>query len=758
MAQYEHAETTAIMLTTARRREQRMHFGALLAAVRGPNGPDESFGFSEANVRAAGPFGALEPDVVVLLFDRILRAGHDVLAGVSQTGDRVEVAEPTRIRNAATDVYALAKTCQYMTACFKCNGKTVRLEAAAMTCTSLAPTHLASGKGAETPFLDQFMQEQRSRFDLQMLESALVSMVTHCAADHCRAMRRAHNVRIGNQFPERLAQDVVLRHLLDGQKPLVKVVHTSNRGMWTPVGGLSAHDNQPECVIATVENEQVHIACLRDEPPLGICPNTALRRVWKLSIPPPPPCTSLPPPNAQTSGNGWRVKCVAPSPCGQWIALVRTHHLGDHQEGVFDHDLTVWNIHRPDKPYWSCRREFTSMQTVWFRQAEVDAHHAEDGQHRPKAAILCFCATRHVPPPLWRNQLNHWYPRANPIGITKVYQYCVEDGSLPKLKEIPNWHGNVLRPAGRRLDTHNALMLVSEHEISDESSLVSTSLPAECRDSFGMCLFGLVNVGAAFEESANAISYRSLAVQQCVVLDLSYEHRNGDSAALLRAVMPMKGVTGHVPPLQKLVQLSPRGDLAVVLVQGTETSLHVPTTVLLSSIGYQLHILGRRGDAVKFAPLARLNLNRSVHRFRTERALAAALANSDIGPRPDGCVRIRAPPSTRAFSPCGRFLLLGFSEGVRFSRSEEGNQAHMHPPLYADGGMCVVDLSEIWAAPPGGPPGGGDAALAWIECKADVVPLCMRWTTAGLWLTTRRGPLLLGTAKLATDKPGPARS
>jgi len=39
-----------------------------------------------------------------------------------------------------------------------------------------------------------------------------------------------------------------------------------------------------------------------------------------------------------------------------------------------------------------------------------------------------------------------------------------------------------------------------------------------------------------------------------------------------------------------------------------------------------------------------------------------------------------------------------------------------------------------------------------------VVPLRMRWTTAGLWLTTRRGPLLLGTAKLATDKPRAARS
>ena len=111
---HEHAETTA-MLTTVRRRDQRVHFGALLAAVSGPNGPDQPLGFSEANVRAAGPFGTLEPDVVVLLFDRILRAGHAVHGNGSQTGDRVEVAKPMHIRNAASDVYALAKTCQYMT-------------------------------------------------------------------------------------------------------------------------------------------------------------------------------------------------------------------------------------------------------------------------------------------------------------------------------------------------------------------------------------------------------------------------------------------------------------------------------------------------------------------------------------------------------------------------------------------------------------------------------------------------------------------
>ena len=293
-------------------------------------------------------------------------------------------------------------------------------------------------------------------------------------------------------------------------------------------------------------------------------------------------------------------------------------------------------------------------------------------------------------------------------------------------------------------------MIAFEQSISDETSLVSTGLPAECRDSFGVCLFGLVDVSTVLTSSeSEGLNYRSLAVQQCVVLDLSYEHRHGDSIALLRPTLSMRSVSGHTPPLQKLTQLSPRGDLVVVLVQTAErTWAYAAATPLMHSIVYQMHILGRRGNDAEFVPLACLDLNRSVHRFRTERALEAALTSASIPPRPEGCVRIKVPPISRAFSPCGRFLLWGFSGGIRFSRSEEGHQAHMEPPLHADGGICVVDLSDIWEAQGADAPSGavGAAALAWIECKADVVPLRMRWTRTGLWITTRRGPLLLGTA------------
>lgn len=759
------------MLTSARRREQRRRFGALLATARAaPDQRNDTNGFSDANVHAAGPFGVLEPDILALLFGRVLLNGHDLPhVAVDKVYDRSAPAVHTDIRNAASDVHALSRTCKYMNACFGYNGGVARLEAAATACTSLAPTmlvHASNSSLVDTPCHNQFLQEERSRFDVQMLESAVLSMVTHCAAMHCYAMRRAHNLRIGKQVPERLECDVVLRHLLHGQKPIVKVIHTSSREMWTPVCGLSVHDDHPECVVATIQDQQISLACLRDEPPLGICPNTALRRVRKLSVPPPPslpetslPQTSLPPPpgfSAPFLGD-WRVACVALSPCRQWITLVRSnpqtdspHH--DDDDRMYNDVLTLWNVHRSNEPSWSIRLVATSIQTAWFRQAEVAAQHAEDDKHRANATILCFCATRHIPPPLWSNQLHHWYPNATtPIGITKVYQYCVDDGSLSKLQALPDWHGLVLKPAGQRVDTHDARITAFEMGISDETSIVSSGLPAECRDSFGVCLFGLVDISTFLKSSeSEGLDYRSLAVQQCVVLDLSYQNRHGDSTALLRPALTMRSLSGHTPPLQKLAQLSPRGDLVVVLVQTAERA-PATATPISHSMAYEMYILGRRGNDEKFVPLARLDLNRSVHRFRAERALAAALKSASIPPRPDGFVRIQALPISRAFSPCGRFLVWGFSRGVRILKCDEGHQPHTVPPLHADGGVCVVDLSEIWEARREGAPAGaaGTAALAWIECKADVVPLRMRWTRIGLWVTTRRGPLLLGSTATA---------
>ena len=737
------------MLTSARRREQRARFGALLTAVRAPKDNaarcKEVDDFEEARVNAAGAFGILEPDLTCLLFGRVLAAGREKHTNCHGNGDRTSTTPHCQNVAAARNVHHLAQTCKYLSACFGLHGSVIRLEAAATACTSLSPTKNNTGSHhhqlVETPALDQFMQEERSRFDVQMLESALVSMVTHCTAEHCRAVRRAHNLRIATQVLCRLEQDVLLGHILGQRRPCVKVVHTTHNCVWTGVEGLNARIGHYDCIVATSEGNNVDITCLRNETPLGLRPSTELCSVWKRSIPAPP---AMPAPWRNPLPKEWRVRSLALSDCGKWVALVRTHSRSE-EETATEYVVGIWEVDGPTAPYACLRLRQSGVQCVWFRQVDVGAKDAADGVLHPGATVLCFCATTPYRNgvPSWRPQLDHWFAGARCIGTSKVYQYCMDDGALRNHQgELPDWHGLVIKPSGTQVETmclddewvpdkdRSTLVATSIH---DETSLVSVSIPTECPHSFGACLFGMAEVGIQVG------AYRQLAVSQCVVLDLSYKHRNGDSSMLLRPALPMHSVAGHRPPQQQFVQLSPRGDLAVVLVHREK----IEGSWMENAPGYALHIMGRRGTETLFTPLARLDINRCVHNFRTQRALAAALATPSKRPRPDGCIRVRSPPTSRAFSPCGRFLLLGFSEGIKFTGSEH-SWMHVDAPLHADGGMCIIDMSDIWEVPT-----AGDAAMAWIECKADVVPLRMRWSMAGLWLTTRRGPLLLGTT--ATD-------
>ena len=52
----------------------------------------------------------------------------------------------------------------------------------------------------------------------------------------------------------------------------------------------------------------------------------------------------------------------------------------------------------------------------------------------------------------------------------------------------------------------------------------------------------------------------------------------------------------------------------------------------------------------------------------------------------------------------------------------------------------MIDLSDIWDAARGR---AITSAVAWVDCHAEVLPIRMRWSRAGLWIGTRRGTLLL---------------
>ena len=137
------------MLTSARRREQRARFGALLTAVRAPKDNaarcKEVDDFEEARVNAAGAFGILEPDLACLLFGRVLAAGREKHTNCHGNGDRISTTPHCQNVAAARDVHHLAQTCKYLSACFGLHGSVIRLEAAATACTSLSPTKNNTG-------------------------------------------------------------------------------------------------------------------------------------------------------------------------------------------------------------------------------------------------------------------------------------------------------------------------------------------------------------------------------------------------------------------------------------------------------------------------------------------------------------------------------------------------------------------------------------------------------------------------------------
>jgi len=51
-------------------------------------------------------------------------------------------------------------------------------------------------------------------------------------------------------------------------------------------------------------------------------------------------------------------------------------------------------------------------------------------------------------------------------------------------------------------------------------------------------------------------------------------------------------------------------------------------------------------------------------------------------------------------------------------------------------GLCVFDLADVWIH--------NRCDVAWVECRADLLPAEMAWNAAGLWLLARGGLLLLG--------------
>ena len=664
------------MLASPLRLKQRASFATLLDTVAChssvTNDGDERFG--DACTRAAGLFGILEIDAILVVFAHLLPAPFcTLLTATAIVGDRASKAPPARLAvlDALQDVQSLARTCKFVAAALHAHGAAVRIEAAAAWCTPLAPACSSSHDSTTYDALGQVLQEEKSRFEVRVLEGALKNMAAHCAGDHCRAARHLYNHGVTHRAVAPNNRDDVCgvqplastAPRLALRRPRMRVVTDAGTGIDDHDGRaarfanitLEAHPDRNECVLVkrADNGNAIRLVCYEAAPPDALDPCSCLRRAWSVAAIP------------ASSTNGWKVQFVSLSACGRWVALVRANLIETCRDDV----ASLVDVFRVDgsnaedatvpHAQLALRRGQAIVLSAWFRTQDLSQLDAHDGVARRRATIFCLCAHTFCDNGLaWHEQYTQWFPNAPRPGINRVYQYALEDGTFAHacargvVAALPLGDGLLLRPQGVEvemvpehhtesvgLDTtsplapgaqfcrRDGMTMPVAQSFAPETCLVNPSNVHQCADSIGMCIRGAVTIPAS--EVGDEAGVQVCAVAQCVVLDLSYHNRNSGSDALLQPVIPMRSLACNCPPTPENVQLTRRGDLAVIMVRRA-----VPTG---ADAYFSLHIVGRRGASARFRPLACLDLDRCLYNFMTQRALASPLL-------PTTAAAVGAPP------------------------------------------------------------------------------------------------------------------
>ena len=355
------------MLESPGLRQRRERFGRLFAAVlarrqRAGAAPAESeaktLAPAAACAAAACPFAWLGADLVCVVIEQLLRlAGEEAPAAVR-------------------DVAALLGTCRYVDVCFREHGDRLRLEVAARGQTAVVPRDLAT---AARPYLDQVLREERSRFDLRILESAVRAMVTHCAARHCQGARETYNRRLAQQVQASSVQrPLTLDAALENDPPpRVRVAWCEDVQQFS----------SPSCDAACCElvtrcsgdDGSVVLRCVSNEPARVFDPRCELEQR----------CLH---PEIMTEG---RVRYLCASWDREWVAVAYCGEAAQPSEQKWS--VGLWNAASGSRV---CVRELAERHHVvemWFRTEGAElllvlilaafSPHDEDGLLAPMAML-----------------------------------------------------------------------------------------------------------------------------------------------------------------------------------------------------------------------------------------------------------------------------------------------------------------------------------------------------------------------------------
>ena len=727
---------------TSRRKTLRDRFGALLAEVQqerivkrqravavGGSGACEALAVpsdddapalgGDASARA-GVFGLLSPDLVCLVLKQLV-----CLAPTLHCGLELREAVAGSVRHAASAL----NVCTYVWRSFRQHGELLRLEMGARVCTSLMPTNAAS----ETPYFDQVMLEERSRFDVRMLESALNGLVCHCAGEHCRGVRRAHNESIAVPQSKGTGRPPtpMLSAVLCGRRPRVKVVWPST------VDHLAAGTSVNECVVCVRTRQSTRkddvtnsLLGLKDEPPEAFNANTELSLVRRIEV------DGVDAPTESASC----VDKLTVSSCGQWIALTKLYldELGQARRYDGGACLQVWHRGADGVAVLrgTLRYRGVHVSQAWFRMLDPLA---------PSSPVhLCLVAFAYAD--LEGNGVdpaNDWL-RHNSICqfdlendfedvcrrseqsvdsfLNVVRQRAFERPSLRPVSGVAHWPDDA--PAWDDL--------LGDHELLAGSELLHVSVAAS-----GSCVAAAV-LGRSVRRTRQPpvrcaqVVFYEVPVTRPAFSVIGIDLKRGLRNAEVQGISDLHSDQLDHLPTPRWVELSPCGDTAVVLLQAGNGEFFV-------------HIHLRLSPGAGFVRVRRMRLEDAVRRaigpVRDGSRAAWAEAHAWANPT------VRTVPSTSIFSPCGRFLL------VAFAFNEDNVVAAMRS---CKPGLCIFDLSDVWTVrhePNAGVEGfffdhsqrvteRRDAA--WIECRADLLPQKMVWNSSGLWLLARSGVLLLG--------------